>query len=69
MTARIQRVRPWLRRLSALPDTDDEQAERWYSYPLVREVARLDLKLARAWVGRRPWSRCTALRTPCCWDR
>ncbi|GAA3109892.1 hypothetical protein GCM10010485_55070 [Streptosporangium carneum] len=33
---------------TGLPDTDDERQKRWYGYPLVGTVARLDLKLARA---------------------
>ncbi|NUW44881.1 hypothetical protein [Nonomuraea rhodomycinica] len=33
---------------AALPGTDDEREEGWYGYPLVGEVTRLDLRLARA---------------------
>ncbi|GAA3197955.1 hypothetical protein [Nonomuraea roseoviolacea] len=33
---------------AALPHTDDEREAGWYGYPLVGEVTRLDLRLARA---------------------
>ncbi|MEV7801922.1 hypothetical protein AB0O28_03115 [Microbispora sp. NPDC088329] len=33
---------------TALPDTDDEDGGRWYSYPLVGAKATLELRLAQA---------------------
>lgn len=33
---------------TALPDTDDEQADRWYEYPLIGTDGVLTLRLARS---------------------
>ncbi|GII57912.1 hypothetical protein Pth03_63010 [Planotetraspora thailandica] len=38
----------WMAIDTALPDTDDENDERWYSYPLVGAKATLELRLAQA---------------------
>ncbi|GGQ28849.1 hypothetical protein [Streptosporangium pseudovulgare] len=38
----------WQAIRTALPDTDDEQAERWYDHPLIGAMARLDVRLAQA---------------------
>ncbi|MGW1066212.1 hypothetical protein ACWD4F_17050 [Streptomyces aureus] len=32
----------------AVEDTDDEQADRWYSYPLVGSVHEIEIRLARS---------------------
>ncbi|GII28881.1 hypothetical protein [Planotetraspora mira] len=38
----------WMAIGAALPDTDDENEGRWYSYPLVGGKATLELRLAQA---------------------